>query len=447
MRGACGQSSKPSGRCVQRAELCDDKRKITIRFVKASQLLGCKDVSLPRHQELLKRDGWIEQRTFDIGDIICCKLKGYLIVSHRWWTKTDHDPKGDKLRTIQRFLENHHEIEYVWLDFYCLPQGRRTKDEDIFFRTTPKRVNYLYLGFVVLIIADQQYVGRFWTCYESFLSMHQCSVAGIVQTLLGQERYHVTCIGAGPEVSELLKQMLVATWGKKTAWEACTILANDDILVTNQSHKVEQLKRLEKLDDEVMHTMQAVEAADESLAKRPPRPGNPENLQPLTGENVLISMAGGLCAIDNTGIAAVEKIDGTAALEETLKRLDKDGDNLADVAEIKKLLASMGFEADCAMPPIVLRRLVLTKDNKVSWEAFRVCFMGTLSVITAAYRIFNWPDSDARNALDRRGVWEVLQQLGYRLAEDHLDSVMIALCGSCEDAATVSWEQSEAWYF
>ena len=62
-----------------------------------------------------------------------------------------------------------------WLDSLALlgslPQGSyQTPAERSLFSATLPGINVLYLGMHVLILLDRQYIGRFWTCFETFLA-------------------------------------------------------------------------------------------------------------------------------------------------------------------------------------------------------------------------------------------------------------------------------------
>ena len=61
------------------------------------------------------------------------------------------------------------DIDYVWYDFSCMPQGEeKTPAQDADFKRMIAQVN-LYLGTSVLILLDLSYVSRFWTQFEAWL--------------------------------------------------------------------------------------------------------------------------------------------------------------------------------------------------------------------------------------------------------------------------------------
>ncbi len=91
----------------------------------------------------------------------------YLAVSHRWETAKSPDAAGRQIRAIQKYLRAHPDIEYVWYDYWCLPQrppegGQRTPMEQKQFDEGLSHANLLYLGCRVLILLDTSYISRFW---------------------------------------------------------------------------------------------------------------------------------------------------------------------------------------------------------------------------------------------------------------------------------------------
>lgn len=103
------------------------------------------------------------------------------------------------------------------------------------------------MNLTVLIVFDFQYVGRFWTSYEAWLSMQTASKNGLHPSTLGEARFHITCVGAAERVSSICEETLKSAWHRRSPDEARAELSHSDILVTNQSDKQSQLEKLEKL--------------------------------------------------------------------------------------------------------------------------------------------------------------------------------------------------------
>jgi len=76
-------------------------------------------------------------------------LDKYWILSHRWIDPTHPDPDCHKLKKLKEMLREHPDIEGVWLDYPCLPQGSkqggRDKDaaEKDFFSFSLNNVNLI----------------------------------------------------------------------------------------------------------------------------------------------------------------------------------------------------------------------------------------------------------------------------------------------------------------
>ena len=77
--------------------------------------------------------------------------RNFLAVSHRWLGKDEPDAEGAQLRELQDFLEQHPEIEYVWYDYWCMPQGSRTNAERVRFAWMLKNSNLLVSATATLL--------------------------------------------------------------------------------------------------------------------------------------------------------------------------------------------------------------------------------------------------------------------------------------------------------
>lgn len=143
-----------------------------------------------------------------------------------------------------------------------MPQGKdKTPQQKIDFDRMLSNVNFLYLGTTVLILLDLSYISRFWTQFEAWLSMQKPTRNGLVSAVgSDSERHHIIPIhGAGGQ-ADLITQMLVQTWAKRTPKEAHQFLSGPDVTVTNQKDKEKQLPKVLTLNDEIRAGFQAVEA-------------------------------------------------------------------------------------------------------------------------------------------------------------------------------------------
>lgn len=132
-------------------------------FVSAEWLRTSDDVSLPAFQELRERSGVLSQRTIQRSRAFRGEYTGrYLAVSHRWMSPSEPDADGAQLAAVREHVREHPEIEWVWYDYWDMPQGERTPAELVEFKHMLSNVNLLYLGMSVLILLDLSYMSRFW---------------------------------------------------------------------------------------------------------------------------------------------------------------------------------------------------------------------------------------------------------------------------------------------
>merc|ERR1719198_2081039 len=74
------------------------------------------------------------------------------------------------MQALSMYLTQNLQIEKVWLDYGCVPQGKRTAEEQALFNRTLPIINLLYLGTKVLRIVGKSYFVRFWPQFECYLS-------------------------------------------------------------------------------------------------------------------------------------------------------------------------------------------------------------------------------------------------------------------------------------
>ena len=161
------------------------------------------------------------------------------------------DPDGVQTKTIREFLlsEKGATIKYLWFDYWCMPQGKRTRAEKVLFKWMLSNVNLLYLGASVLLVVDISYLPRFWTQFEAWLSMQTTSSQGLLAAPADERRCTIVCIhnaSAGSEDEKLIKM-----WSQATAEDARKVLKSNDVVVTNQGDKDVQLEKTVHLSDEV----------------------------------------------------------------------------------------------------------------------------------------------------------------------------------------------------
>ena len=219
-------------------------------FIRAAKLRDFSGKTPPRMQEL-RRDqpDWLEQREFSFTDGHAGHyVSNTLVISHCWEDQTEPDCSGVQFSAVKRHLLANEAIEWVWFDFWSMPQGRsKTEVENIEFTTMLPNINLLYLFCSVLILLDGSYMSRFWTQFEAFLSFRKVTASGLGPTPLSERRDAIICIHNAD--SEFDAPKLRKMWGDKTVDEAHAVLARPDVKVTNQKDKDVQLPKLQRLND------------------------------------------------------------------------------------------------------------------------------------------------------------------------------------------------------
>ena len=219
---------------------------VTAAFIRSSQLS-----TLPRFQELKLMKGAIEQKKilFSAAYTGVLDRTKYLVVSHRWMHSSHPDQDGVQTSKIREYLNEHPEIEWVWYDFWSMPQGNKTEAEKLAFKWMLLQINVLYLGLNVLILLDLSYLSRFWTQYEAWLSIQQPTPNGLRPAHAKDRRSHV-----GPiyNTNANMVEGLYAMWSGEDPDQAHQLLSKPDVTVTNQSDKDEQLSKVLRFNEDII---------------------------------------------------------------------------------------------------------------------------------------------------------------------------------------------------
>jgi len=253
---------------------------------------------LPRYQDLKRQhpQAFVEREVSLHGACTDLYKERFLAVTHRWERRDCPDVEGVQLREICDHVHANPQIEYVWIDYCCMPQrdadgnDLASHEREDFARMLPN-INLIFLGCSVLILADLSYVSRFWTQFECWLAMVELSEDGLTGSGLREKRrnvrYDIKCIHNAPDSFETMLRQL---WSDKVWVDAYRILSRPDVVVTNASDKVTQLRKIPMLNEAVKRIMRelqderrttAVErrqssAASETLVDRLPDDGKAE---------------------------------------------------------------------------------------------------------------------------------------------------------------------------
>ena len=96
------------------------------------------------------------------GAVLGEYARDILAVSHRWENPAKPDVLGKQAEALRSHLEAQPEIMFVWYDYTCMPQGKRSAEDEVLFSETLAHVNILYLGARCCLLVDLSYLSRFW---------------------------------------------------------------------------------------------------------------------------------------------------------------------------------------------------------------------------------------------------------------------------------------------
>jgi len=194
-----------------------------------------------------------------IRNVVDGSMRSAAAVSHVWLTTEHPDPEGEQADVIREFLHKRPEIEVIWVDWCCLPQGKeKTVVEQDFFSQSLKAVNLVYLALNVIIVLDSTYLARFWPQFEAFLSFQQVDSSGLKPLPANLSRNAILCTGLAAQSTESVKRLseeLESRWRQVSVTRAIDNLSKGDVLVTNRRDKDIQLQKLKELQD---HLVQSV---------------------------------------------------------------------------------------------------------------------------------------------------------------------------------------------
>ena len=199
----------------QQARKEDEEAYCTFEVLDKHQLMDLPEGALmPKYQDI-KRDHPKMLVPFTISFAEACAgvhVKKVLTISHRWMDPKLADVDGTQLTAIRKHLkEKGDDIEYIWMDFSCMPQGEeKTAAQIADFRRMISQVNLLYLGTSVLILLDLSYLSRFWTQFEAWLSMQQATTGKLCRASGSERRETIVTIYNGTQTAiRLLEEQWV----------------------------------------------------------------------------------------------------------------------------------------------------------------------------------------------------------------------------------------------
>lgn len=205
---------------------------------------------LPKHQEMLKMEGWLVKKCVTIDDIIEGTLMADTVaVSYGWETRAHPDPDGLQADAVRQFARQNPRFKWLWLDWASLPQNERSDEDEKLFGAGLKNANMMYLGATVAIILTEKYLNRFWTQFEAFLSFQQVDGEKGLSPI-GAPFARTFCIfpaNVPKALHEDIKATLLRKWSECGVFVALSQLAEPSANVTNGKDKIQQLGKVIEL--------------------------------------------------------------------------------------------------------------------------------------------------------------------------------------------------------
>jgi hypothetical protein len=203
----------------------------------------------------------------------------FAAVSHRWTKRGHPDNDGSQLLKLQEELRKRPSIQWIWVDWMCMPQNegkhRKTPLEKDYFKLALSQVNLLYLFMHVFILYDADYARRFWCLLESYMATHRPTLDALEfeRPHDTETRYDLIPMGSMEGEHEQLMAFLgslnkdTATYLKK--------LSQPDIKVTNQSDKDTMIDKMQVFLPELQRKLGSDTWQEEQ------EPASPDILQEL----------------------------------------------------------------------------------------------------------------------------------------------------------------------
>ncbi|CAK0796589.1 unnamed protein product, partial [Prorocentrum cordatum] len=182
----------------------------------------------------LKRDGTLQSWRVTIKSLTDgALLKTHAVVSDPWLTKAHPDLEDIQRKKIKAWLDEHPNIEWIWLDWCSIPQEteslKRSSEEEAYFRDALNFSNTLYLCFPVLIL-------QVFLAFRTFEEKSIKPAAGAAQPA------EILCDDPA-EASALEEE-----WSHGSMEEALARMSEGHVKVMNQKEKALQVSRLKFLE-------------------------------------------------------------------------------------------------------------------------------------------------------------------------------------------------------
>lgn len=135
---------------------------------------------------------------------------------------------------------------------------------------------------------------------------------------------------------------------------------------------------------------------------------------------------------ETAGVAAVTQIAGD--LDATFKKLDKDGNGMLSIDEIKELLHMLHLKPDSTVIKAALKRITRTGADHISYEAFKKWYLASEARIEAEVQhVFDRFDKDKNGFLQGHEIKAVLKSLGHKPSDDEVIAFLNEILEICKE--------------
>jgi len=217
---------------------------------------------LPPHQVLRERNVLVK-RDMRIEDVIGGKFVADTVaVSHRWLTPEHFDPDCIKLEKLQEVLEGLPHIEYVWIDWACVPQkyffelnAEETEECDLVWANV---LPFIFLGCSVIVLYERGCSDEFWPNAECWIATKMPTQSGLVPASAGALRVKFYGILSQSGQDEGVTEFMMYVWHKHLTPTAISMLEQDGVIAEARDKSI-SLKVLACLDDRVKQHFESAE--------------------------------------------------------------------------------------------------------------------------------------------------------------------------------------------
>ena len=214
----------------------------------------------PPHQ-MLKDRKLLEWRSISFQSIVTGELKrSTAAISHVWLSKKHFDPDGLKLARLKEVLESEacRWIEYIWLDFICVPQPWNDEgvyehfckeDELIVKQAIEQCLPNLFLGATVVVLWDDGFDDKLWPAAELFVACKTPTILGLTPSLAEHHRPLFACMQSHEGQESKIQEQVLKAWAATTSAVAANLLTEEKFKATVARDKTVVTRLIKNMDE------------------------------------------------------------------------------------------------------------------------------------------------------------------------------------------------------